>query len=152
MNQESQDLNNFLESLDQEYETHQVELEQELEKERQLFGTYKTQEKTTEEEQMQNKHNGSNIDRELDLWGRSSLDFSLMDRDSFRASGSKNDNKINERLNQRHEYPKVLPFQRDMSAFQIRPQRSKDLEDTYENKINNRNQKTKIILNLIMLI
>tara|TARA_B100001093_G_C26385654_1_gene824899 strand:+ start:285 stop:713 length:429 start_codon:yes stop_codon:yes gene_type:complete len=140
MNHDSKDLNNFLESLDQEYETHQVELEQELEKEKDLFGTYKQQEQT-EQPIEQNNQIGTNIDRELDLWGMSSLDFSFMDRDSFRANGTRNGNKINERLNQRHDYPKVLPFQRDISAFQIRPQRSKDLEETFDNKQNNRNQK-----------
>lgn len=140
MNQDNKDLNNFLEALDQEYETHQVELEQELEKERQLFGTYKQQEQT-EQPIEKNNQIGTNIDRELDLWGMSSLDFSLMDRDSFRASGTRSVNKINERLNQRHDYPKVLPFQRDISAFQIRPQRSKDLEDTYDKKQSLRNQK-----------
>lgn len=140
MNQDNQDLNNFLDSLNQEYETHQVELDKELEKEKELFGSYKQQEHT-EQPIEQNNQIGTNIDRELDLWGMSSLDFSLMDRDSFRASGTRNVNKINERLNHRHDYPKVLPFQRDIAGFQIRPQRSKDLEDTYDNKMNNRNQK-----------
>lgn len=138
MNQDNQDLNNFLDSLNQDYETHQTELDKELEKEKELFGSYKQQEQT-EQSIEQNNQVGTNIDRELDLWGMSSLDFSLMDRDTFRASGIKNVNKINERLNQRHDYPKVLPFQRDTVAFQIRPQRSKDLEDTYDNKQNNRN-------------
>lgn len=138
MNQDNQDLNNFLDSLNQDYETHQTELDKELEKEKELFGSYKRQEQT-EQSIEQNNQVGTNIDRELDLWGMSSLDFSLMDRDTFRASGIKNVNKINERLNQRHDYPKVLPFQRDTVAFQIRPQRSKDLEDTYDNKQNNRN-------------
>lgn len=142
MNQDKQGLNNFLESLDQEYETHQLELDQELEKEKELFGNYKQIEQESQSSQpKQNNQIGTNIDRELDLWGMSNLDFSLMDRDSFRASGTRNVNKINERLNQRHDYPKVLPFQRDVSAFQIRPQRSQDLEDTYDKKINNRNQK-----------
>ena len=40
-NQDNQDLNNLLESLDAEYETHQLELDKELEKEKELFGTYK---------------------------------------------------------------------------------------------------------------
>lgn len=142
MNQDKQGLNNFLESLDQEYETHQLELDQELEKEKELFGNYKQIEQESQSSQpKQTNQIGTNIDRELDLWGMSSLDFSLMDRDSFRASGTRNVNKINERLNHRHDYPKVLPFQRDIAGFQIRPQRSKDLEDTYDNKMNNRNQK-----------
>jgi len=140
MNPDKQGLNNFLESLDQEYETHKLELDQELEKEKELFGNYKQPEQQTQAVE-QNNQIGTNIDRELDLWGMSSLDFSLMDRDSFRASGTRNVNKINERLNHRHDYPKVLPFQRDIAGFQIRPQRSKDLEDTYDNKMNNRNQK-----------
>ena len=117
-------LNDFLEKLNDEYEIHQNEIEKSIENEKkilqEMIPPIKSDKETTQK--------GSTIDREIKLWGHSPLNFSFTDRDSFRTSGSKQFDKINQRLNERHDYPKVLPFQRELAGFQIRPQRSKDLE------------------------
>lgn len=118
------DLNDFLGKLNDEYETHQIEIGKTIENEKKLLQEIippvKNDEETTQK--------GSTIDREIELWGKSKMDFSFTDRESFRTSGSKQFDKINQRLNERHDYPKVLPFQREVVGFQIRPQLSKDLE------------------------
>ena len=120
----SVNLNDFLGKLNDEYETHQNEIEKSIENEKKLLQEIIPPVKNDEE----TKQTGSTIDREIELWGKSQMDFSFTDRDSFRTSGSKQFDKINQRLNERHDYPKVLPFQRELAGFQIRPQRSKDLE------------------------
>jgi len=120
----SVNLNDFLGKLNDEYETHQNEIEKSIENEKkiiqEMIPAVKSDEETTQI--------GSTIDREIELWGESHINFSFTDRESFRTSGSKKFDKINQRLNERYDYPKVLPFQRDIGGFQIRPQRSKDLE------------------------
>jgi hypothetical protein len=123
--EDSIDLNDFLGKLNNEYETHQIEIERSIEKEKKILGEMAP---ILKNDTVENKQISSTIDREIELWGQSDVNFSFTDRESFRTSGSKQFDKINQRLNDRHDYPKVLPFQREVVGFQIRPQLSKDLE------------------------
>ena len=134
--QGKKELNIFLETLNTEYKVHKNDLDKNIKQEKELFNTFKQPSEQDEEQPTQTKQFGNNIDRELDLWGMSNIDFSLMDRESFRTSGKQID-KINERLNERHDYPKVLPFKRQIPGFQIRPQRSIDLEKQMDKKNSN---------------
>ena len=131
MEQKTDNLNNFLESLDNEYSIHKTEVEEELHIEEKIMSTFKKIDNTQNLEKEPKKIN-STIDREIELWGESALRFSFTDSDSFHTNNSKQFDKINQRLNERHDYPKVLPFQRELAAFQLRPQLSRDLEKTFK--------------------
>ena len=127
-----EDLNLFLQNLDNEYTSHQNEIEQEYEMEKEIMSTFKKTDSSNQEEEPK-KYN-STIDREMELWGQSQMNFSFTDRNSFHTNNSKQFDKINQRLNERHDYPKVLPFQRELATFQIRPQLSRDAEKSIKNK------------------
>ena len=123
------DINSYLGTIEMDYNKHREE---------------KTEEETTQYNDSTNIDNpinripkddfekskfGSFIDRDLELWGHSQYTHKELDRQGFQSS-SKKDTTINNRLNSRNDYPRVLPFTRELNkTFDMRPQFSRDFKN-----------------------